>query len=81
MSPFLDYVETDFDNVLTKFLCSILVLVATGMSCVVTPNLLQPVLFKLLPLETVTTSIFLFSISTLSRQSFPCRDRISSILE
>ena len=40
------------------------------MSCVVTPNLLQPVLFTLLPLETVATSIFLFSLSTLSGYDF-----------
>ena len=52
---FLDSVAIDFDNVATEFLCNHLVLVATGMSCVETPNLFQPVLFTLLPLETVAT--------------------------
>ena len=36
LSFVLDSVATDFDNVATEFLCSRLVLVTTGMSCVMT---------------------------------------------
>ena len=39
LSSFLDSIATDFDNVVTKFWCSCLVLVATRMYCVATPNL------------------------------------------
>ena len=55
LSFFLDYVMIDFDNVATKFCSSSFVLIATGMSCVVTQNLLQPASHFLLLLEFVAT--------------------------
>ena len=69
-SSFLDSVMTDFDNVVTEFWCSSIVLVATGMYCVATPNLFATSSHILLLLESVATNIFLFSLSTLLRQSF-----------
>ena len=84
LSSFFDYVATDFDNVATKVWCSSLVLVATGMYYVATPNLFatsfscpsasgvcRDIFFP------ITTNIFLFNLSTLWRQSFLCRDKIS----
>ena len=84
LSSFLNYVATDFDNVAIEFWCSSLVLVAIGMYCVATPNLFAPnflcssasgVCHDIIFL--ITTNIFLFSLLTLSRQSFLCRDKIS----
>ena len=74
LSSFLDYVVTDFDNVVTKFWCSSLVLVATGMYCVTTPNMF-PANFSCPSTSRVcrniiflvATNIYLFSLSTLSR--------------
>ena len=70
LSSFLDYF-------MTKFLCSNLVLAATGMPCVATPNLFaigvscpfasgiyRNIIFL------IATNIFLFSLSTLSQLDF-----------
>ena len=68
---------TDFDNVATEFWCSSLVLIAIGMYCVVALNLFATsfscpyasgVCHDIIFL--VVTNIFLFSLSTLSRQDF-----------
>ena len=77
MSSVLDSVTTDIDNVMIKFLCGNLVLVGTGMPCVATPNLFAtsfscPSAFGIYRdiIFLVTTNIFIFSLSTLSRQDF-----------
>ena len=77
LSSFLDSVAIDFDNVGTKFWCSSLVLFATGMYYVATLNLFATSFSR--PSTSgvccdiiflVATNIFLFSLSTLSRQDF-----------
>ena len=55
LSSFLDSVAIDFDNVMTEFWCSSLVLVATGMYCVATQNLFAISFHVFLLLESVAT--------------------------
>ena len=71
LSSFLNSVATDFDNVATKFWCS--VLVVTGMYCVATLNLFEtsfscPSAYGVYRdiIFLVAINIFLFSLSTLS---------------
>ena len=79
LSSFLNSVMTDFDNVAIEFWCSSLVLVATGMYCVATPNLFATtfscpsasgVCHDIIFL--VATNIFHFNLSNISllRQDF-----------
>ena len=77
LSSFLDSIAIDFDNAATEFWCSSLVLIATGIYCVVTLNLFatsfscssasgvcRDIIFI------VAINTFLFSLSTLSQQNF-----------
>ena len=57
------FVTTNFDNVTSEFCCSNLVLVAIGMCCVMTQNLIA------------TNFSFFFCFWKLSRHQFLCRDK------
>ena len=66
LSYFLDSVATDFDNVVTELWCSLLVLVVTGMYCVVTKFSLSQQTFSFSACQLCRDRVFFF-----------CRDRIS----
>ena len=85
LSFFLDYVATNFDNIVTEFLSRRLVLVMTGFVMsrhkIVAPGSSYTSALRKCSdiIFFVATCLFLFSLSTLSQYSFLCRDRISLI--
>ena len=82
MNSCFDFVATDFDNVATEFWCSSLVLVATGMPCVETPNLCATSFLVPLASEICHDKHFSFKpvYPIVTEYSLSCQDYLESLV-